>query len=135
MKIFAVVLFGIAALVIAVLGVKVSMYLNTPEFCGSCHEMKPFVESWATSAHRTVACNTCHRRSKLAASKSLYKHITDNVPEEFTAIAGSLVSDATCLSSRCHDGIPTDQTLKVDHAIIIGMDAQCTQCHKSPHQK
>jgi len=31
--------------------------------CARCHEIRPMVDSWAASTHRTVACQECHGRS------------------------------------------------------------------------
>ncbi|RYD06322.1 hypothetical protein N752_05360 [Desulforamulus aquiferis] len=35
--------------------------LDGPRFCGSCHIMNPWVDTWSNSAHREVAtCGDCH---------------------------------------------------------------------------
>ena len=33
---------------------------GTPAFCGSCHVMDPYYESWKTSTHSGIACVDCH---------------------------------------------------------------------------
>ena len=33
---------------------------ETPFFCGLCHNMKIYVESWKASSHRNVDCIKCH---------------------------------------------------------------------------
>ncbi|MCC6159265.1 MAG: NapC/NirT family cytochrome c [Deltaproteobacteria bacterium] len=33
---------------------------SSPDFCASCHNMQPYVESWRTSSHNQVQCAQCH---------------------------------------------------------------------------
>jgi trimethylamine-N-oxide reductase cytochrome c-type subunit TorC len=33
---------------------------SRPQFCGSCHIMSPYYESWKQSKHKNVACVECH---------------------------------------------------------------------------
>lgn len=33
---------------------------SSPEFCASCHNMKPYVDSWKASSHSQVQCAQCH---------------------------------------------------------------------------
>ena len=33
---------------------------SQPEFCGTCHVMDPYFQSWETSTHKEVACVDCH---------------------------------------------------------------------------
>ncbi len=33
---------------------------DKPNFCKSCHFMKPYVENWETSGHNEVECKSCH---------------------------------------------------------------------------
>src|SRR3989304_8313766 len=40
---------------------KVLTITENPAFCGkNCHIMRPYYESWSTSAHNDVACIQCH---------------------------------------------------------------------------
>ena len=45
---------GLVALIFAV------QASSTPTFCGSCHIMKPYYESWKHSKHSKIACVECH---------------------------------------------------------------------------
>ena len=49
---------------LAILGVYLFvLFLRTsddPEYCGSCHFMKPYYENWLSSTHNQVNCITCH---------------------------------------------------------------------------
>ena len=33
---------------------------STPQFCGTCHNMKPYYQSWKHSKHNKIACVECH---------------------------------------------------------------------------
>ncbi|TET59618.1 hypothetical protein E3J48_07640, partial [Candidatus Aerophobetes bacterium] len=33
---------------------------SSPRFCSTCHNMKPYYESWKTSSHNEVNCIKCH---------------------------------------------------------------------------
>ena len=109
---------------------------SSPQFCGSCHEMKAYVVGWEESAHKNVSCTDCHfepglvnyAKGKLGAMKYLVKHFTQ---DEFDPQA--VVLDTTCL--HCHDGLLTDKTLKMDHSMVAEMEASCSDCHKLGHLK
>jgi hypothetical protein len=38
---------------------------NHPEFCASCHNIKPSHDTWKTSTHKDVTCVACHVRPGL----------------------------------------------------------------------
>src|SRR5690349_18249556 len=51
----AMVAFGISA------GTVVSLkWMETPEFCGMCHTMKPELMAYEEAPHRNVECAQCH---------------------------------------------------------------------------
>ena len=68
----------VAALALVLLiasGGGASLYYGySPEACGSCHEIRPMVDSWAGSTHRSVACEECHGRS-LSAQVRMHLHV------------------------------------------------------------
>ena len=35
-------------------------YTATPEFCVTCHYMRPYYDAWKTSKHDHVPCVECH---------------------------------------------------------------------------
>lgn len=51
--------------VMAVGGTVAIPLTNHPQFCASCHTIKPSYESWTTSSHREVTCVDCHVRPGL----------------------------------------------------------------------
>ena len=49
---------GVAFLVVLGAAFKIS---ETSTFCGSCHQMTGYIESWKALSHRHVACTTTMR--------------------------------------------------------------------------
>jgi nitrate/TMAO reductase-like tetraheme cytochrome c subunit len=127
----------IAIIVVAVaLGILLGTLEGSsdPRFCGSCHEMEPYVRGWSESAHKTVTCIDCHFepgienyiKGKLGATKYLVKHFTQ---EEFDPQA--VVPDSTCL--HCHSGLRSNKNLRMDHSMVTEMKAACSDCHELRH--
>ncbi len=130
---------GIGALFLfIVLMVQIS---SSPSFCGSCHVMKPYYESWATSSHNKVLCVECHIppglgseiRKKFEAISMAVQYIT----KTYGTNPWAEVEDASCL--RCHDkrliegkvyfkGVIFDHT---PHLLRLrrGKKLRCTSCH------
>ncbi len=58
-------------IVLAVVGVLLAVataavpLTNHPQFCASCHTIRPSVDSWETSSHKDVTCVECHVRPGL----------------------------------------------------------------------
>lgn len=51
--------------VMAVGGTVAIPLTDHPEFCASCHTLKPSYDSWVKSSHRDVTCVDCHVRPGL----------------------------------------------------------------------
>ncbi len=132
--------------------------VSDDEFCGSCHIMKPMVDTWKESVHGgnnnfgiVAKCAACHTPHDSAVSYSWIKSTTGlrhtltnifNQPstEEFIEIlkhADEYVYDSGCLS--CHKNIAKsesiDKGLRMVHEMYFknkenGVDQQCTTCHK-----
>lgn len=51
--------------VMAVGGTVAIPLTNQPEFCATCHTLKPSYDSWRESSHRGVTCVNCHVRPGL----------------------------------------------------------------------
>jgi predicted CXXCH cytochrome family protein len=126
---------GLVAMVFAV---QVS---STPNFCGSCHIMKPYYDSWKTSGHRDIACVECHIspgitaevRKKFEALSMVAKYFTGT----YSTNPWAEVDDAACL--RCHerrllDGKELYRGVMFDHTPHLtesrrGLNLRCTSCH------
>jgi hypothetical protein len=80
---------------------------ESPLFCGLCHNMKVYVDSWKASKHRNVSCIKCHYKPGLAnhikgkwedGQLSLVYFITGKSPTKPHAE----IDDTSCLQSGCH---------------------------------
>jgi len=83
---------------------------SQPEFCGSCHIMKPYYESWHADVHGGklgVACVECHyapgeRETFMAKMRGL-SQVTSYVSGRYGAgRPRAHVDNRSCLTSKCH---------------------------------
>jgi cytochrome c nitrite reductase small subunit len=102
-----------------------------PEFCGSCHEMQPWVESFDESDHSELeSCNDCHLPHDSTVSyyfwegvvgvRDLVKHTVGAVPETIEARERSkdwILENC----HRCHD-----DDIEDDHGEERDL---CWSCH------
>ena len=114
---------------------------STPKFCGSCHVMKPYFESWVTSSHSGIACVDCHIAPGLTAEIRKKYEAMSMVTRYFTGTYSTNpwaeVDDAACL--RCHErrllsGKELFGDILFDHEphlteIRRGIKLRCTSCH------
>ncbi len=114
---------------------------STPEFCNSCHNMKPYYQSWKRSKHVGIACIECHISPGLAAEAKKKFEALSMVAKYFTGTEGTKpwgeVDDAACL--RCHErslltGRKRFKTASFDHRPHLsesrnGLSLRCTSCH------
>jgi predicted CXXCH cytochrome family protein len=114
---------------------------SQPDFCGTCHNMKPYYASWKRSSHRNVACVECHISPGLGAEVRKKFEALSMVAKYFTATEGTKpwaeVDDAACL--RCHDrrlleGREEFHGVVFDHTPHLtetrrGLKLRCTSCH------
>ncbi len=80
---------------------------ENPAFCGkNCHIMRPYYDSWSTSAHNGVKCVDCHYepglighlRGKINGLLQLYNYETTT--SDTSEMLNAKVSDDSCLV--CH---------------------------------
>lgn len=85
-------------------------YTARPNFCGSCHIMDPYYESWSQDKHGKnldVRCVDCHYApGERFTFKAKFKGLSQ-AASYFSGRAGGSrprahVSDASCLTSGCH---------------------------------
>ena len=89
-----------------VAGVGMVGFTSSPSFCKSCHQMKPYFESWQASTHSEVSCIQCHFApgiepvitGKLNGVIQLIKTITNTASPKPHAE----VEDVSCLRGGCH---------------------------------
>ncbi|MFB6285989.1 MAG: cytochrome c3 family protein [Candidatus Bipolaricaulia bacterium] len=128
---------GVAA---AFVGIEVS---SQPGFCGTCHVMAPYYESWKTSSHDDVKCVECHippgitneLRKKFEASSMVVSYFTGT----YGTKPWAEVPDASCLRPGCHEqrllsGREVYENVVFDHQDHLtemrrGKELRCTSCH------
>lgn len=116
---------------------------SQPRFCGSCHYMNPYYESWKTSTHKEVACVECHIppgitsefRKKYEALAMVARYFTGT----YSTNPWAEVDDQSCLRSGCHTkrvllGREVYQGVLFDHQPHLTemrreKRLRCTSCH------
>ncbi len=80
---------------------------SQPGFCGTCHFMKPYYESWKTSTHKDVACVECHIPPGIASELRKKYEALSMVVQYFTGTYGTNpwaeIPDEACLRPGCHE--------------------------------
>lgn len=120
-------------------------FSTSPQFCNSCHIMKPYYQSWKTSKHNRVACVDCHYPpsatqaflwKKFQAMSQVVKYIT----RTYSSKPFAEIDDAACLREGCHSKrllegkLTFGRGIKFDHRPHIlevrrGRQLRCVSCH------
>src|SRR4030043_1311557 len=136
--------FGLLFLLFVVLFAGIFRYSESPSFCGLCHNMKEYVDSWKTSSHNKVTCLSCHR------SPGILNHLRGKGEDLQLALTYFIigkgikklhyeVDDGNCLQNGCHktDDLKRDMIFKnvsFPHGRHLGelrrgIRLRCTSCH------
>ena len=141
---FFAVIMGTVAIGIVGMG-TITVYSTSPQFCKSCHIMKPYYLAWKDSPHKEVSCVKCHYPPG-KASEILYlkfqalSQVAKYVTRTYSSKPYAEVEDSSCLRSGCHskrllDGnLVTDNGIKFDHRPHLltkrkGRQLRCVSCH------
>jgi nitrate/TMAO reductase-like tetraheme cytochrome c subunit len=114
---------------------------GTPAFCGSCHVMDPYYQSWKISSHADIACVDCHISPGITAELRKKYEALSMVARYFTGTYGTNpwteVDDVACL--ECHErrllvGRELYGNVIFDHGPHLselrrGKRLRCTSCH------
>lgn len=118
----------------------------SPQFCNSCHIMRPYVTAWKASRHNTVACVQCHYppglRDTLWVKFQAMSQVAKWATQTYNSKPFAVVEDGSCFRSGCHSqsqlegrGVLTfGRGVKFDHrphldAAKTGRQLRCTSCH------
>ncbi len=126
-------------LVMAIVSIQVT---STPNFCGTCHIMRPYYQTWHASKHHNVPCVECHISPGVGAELRKKVEALNMVVKYLTAAWGTnpwaQVDDAACL--RCHqrrllEGKAPYKRARFDHKPHLGeayegLRLRCTSCHQ-----
>lgn len=136
----------VAVLVLSYGGLRAT---STPEFCASCHEIKPHVDAWRQMAHKDVDCMKCHADSpttmgyltrKVKGSMEVVHHLTNQYDAKDLK---PKINEENCRA--CHDGsnLPKAKDvigpgaaqetslLKMTHKSHYEEKLTCMSCHKT----
>ncbi len=80
--------------------------------CARCHEIRPMVESWSASSHRSVACKDCHGSSFTAQLRMHAKNL-----------------QRVWLHAR---GLVPEQ-IHVRHQDVVALVERCRACHRQEY--
>ncbi len=135
---------GILGVILVAVGtVGAVEFSSSPTFCQTCHNMKPYYESWKHSSHNKVSCIECHiapgikgeAMGKIQALNQLVKYVT----RTYGLKPWAEVEDASCMRSGCHserkvEGLVDFNGVQFDHTKHLGelrreKQLRCTSCH------
>lgn len=119
-------------------------YSTTPQFCNSCHIMRPYYASWLASNHgkKGVGCIDCHYepgfKGTIRAKFIGFAQLTNYVTATYSTKPAAEISDESCLS--CHEDEIVDDNLEFRKGIAFshkhhlsglrrGKKLRCTSCH------
>ena len=130
----------IAAIVVVALVWPVAA-MNDHTYCSSCKAMKPEAASLALSAHKGIACSTCHMPSGVSHQIGWRLREARNVWADYlnmptTPQKGSIPSNAACLSCHPLSKIPDETNgVRMNHAEHLARNLNCVDCHNTVSHK
>ncbi|RTZ93359.1 MAG: hypothetical protein DSY91_02310, partial [Deltaproteobacteria bacterium] len=140
-----IVIFNIILFVVIIVGMLTLLEATkSPKFCGLCHNMNIYIDSWKHSSHKDVNCIECHFEpgfknelyGKWQAQAHVVLMITGKVPPRYH----TEVSDASCMREGCHtkeeinrhdivyEGVHFDHGKHVSQ-LRRGKKLRCVSCH------
>ncbi len=131
----------IILVILVVLAVVGFFWSSTPSFCGRCHELKPFYDTWKVSTHRNVSCIDCHSepgflnylKHKLGSWSYIFAHITGQYPHPIKLKRD--IPNESC--ERCHTRnrvVSPGGDLIIPHEHHLNqLKLKCFNCHSNLH--
>jgi len=126
---------------------------STPEFCGSCHEIRPAVEAWAGSTHTNnqvgvvVDCMDCHLPAPqntfdfffaktYHGMKDVAIHFLSGEYDRERARANAYAAFENDQCQKCHRNLlymPHSRGAMLAHRTVLyarkGYEKKCIDCH------
>lgn len=141
----AIIITALAIVLLGILALAGMHYTSQPNFCASCHQIKPQVVSWSVGPHKDVTCLKCHAdpgtfgyvKRKIGGLNEVYLQVTNQIPDKIVA----RFNPATCIA--CHTGssqFPKAKNLlltsgelapKFPHTEMLLNNTSCLTCHRS----
>ena len=121
------------ALALIVLFAGTALYTDRPDYCSTCHEMRPYVDAWKAGTHKDVWCVDCHVNAgypgrfahKFEALGEVVAHFRGDTL--FPRANAPAIADTHC--TGCHAQVtPKKPAAGFDHA-AHQKKATCQACH------
>lgn len=132
---------GVGFVVLSVVSVEAT---SQASFCGTCHIMEPYYDSWKKSSHKDVQCVECHippgAKSFVAAKLNGLGQVVDDVLNRTSNKPSASISVLSCTRSGCHS-TETLKAKKIDNGKFkfdhskhlerkhLGVEISCGTCH------
>lgn len=111
---------------------------NSPDFCMSCHEMKPEYYTWKATSHNRISCTECHIKPglgnlvvyKISSLKELFLHAMKAYDNPIRMDDEEQVPNAVC--QKCHSPrrlFTTLGDLIIPHDKHLKEGVRCVSCH------
>ena len=132
------VVFGLVLIVIfvSITVLMVDIETNSPQFCGSCHTMRPELHTWQASSHSQMGCLECHRdqgiKGQLEFMVTLVSMAESQVLKNYVTPIRmfSSIDDERCF--RCHNynkEASVSGDLVIPHTDHTDSRVRCVSCH------
>lgn len=128
---------------------------STPEFCASCHEIRPAYNEWKTSSHAVndkgvvAVCKDCHMPQPEHTARFFYTKTIHGIKDVFGHLVGGdydrhesrlaayeSIDNSYCMS--CHKNIlyiSNKRGAMLAHRTVLypraGYEKKCTDCHQN----
>lgn len=117
---------------------------DNPDFCNTCHFMKPYYDNWASSSHNTVPCYKCHygpgKKEYIGGKLRLTGEILRYFAGFYSKEIKTKVKDDACL--ECHKKEEflnkeikfTEKEISFNHNFHLNdktnnLNFRCQNCH------
>ena len=115
------------------IGVSVIESQEDSDYCGSCHSMLPYHESWSQSNHASVGCAECHIEPGVSGwikARLDLNRMKKAEASGVTAPPDIEVGDEFCL--KCHGkaaNITDTEAMTIPHFLHGEVGLDCASCH------
>ena len=113
-------------------------------FCGLCHNMGTYIESWKQSTHKDVSCLECHFEpglwGELTGKWKAQTHVVMQITGTAPPRPHTEISDASCLREGCHSTQDLRKSKITYKGVVFSHDThlselrrgkklKCVSCH------
>lgn len=123
----------VSAMLVAAAFVGTALYTDQPQFCASCHEMKPYYDAWAVGPHSGTWCIDCHVGKglgdrfahKFVALREVVAHFSGDT--QFPRPVAATVANGHCRA--CHQTVAPKVAFAGFNHATHESQGPCEACH------